>query len=260
VLGTATAATVGADGTPGLGVPNLDPVAPYSVSVFRDSRGRHRIAFASATENRGEWPLVIVGTRPSRRTPTMTATQLVDPADGDGPQTSFRRVGVLRCTIAQEPGHADDHQHWHLLGFMRYELRRASDFRRVSRDRKTGFCLGDRYGVGSGAAAARVRSRDFDPDCGKFAPRRLRVVEGISPGFGDDYKPRLEGQSLEVTGLPSGRYVLVHRANPDRTVRETRYDDNASSVLLSLQRRPGRAPAIRVLARCQGTSRCPAAG
>jgi hypothetical protein len=258
VLGTATAATVASDGTAGLGLPNLDPVAPYGVSAFRDARGRNRVAFASATENHGRWPLLIVGTRPNRRTPTMTATQFVDPADGSRAQTSFPRVGRLRYTISREPGHFDDHQHWHLLGFMRYELRRASDFRRVSRDHKTGFCLGDRYPAGDRASAAAVRSRDFDPDCGKNEPRLLRVVEGISPGFGDDYRPRLEGQSIDVTGLPSGRYVLVHRANADRAVRETDYSDNAASVLLSLRRRRGRVPALRVLVRCPATARCPA--
>jgi len=255
VLGAAAAATVGADRTAGLRLPNLDPVAPYAVHAFRDAPGRHRLAFASATENHGEGPLVIVGGRTNRRTPTMMASQLVDRAGGNGPQTSFSGVGVLRYTISP------DHAHWHLLSFMRYELRRAADFRRVARDRKTGFCLGDRYGAGRpafAAGAARVGPRDFDTDCGKRAPGLLGVVEGISPGFGDDYKPRLEGQSVDVTGLPSGRYVLVHRANADRRVRELRYDDNASSVLLSLRRRAGRLPVVRILARCRSTARCPA--
>jgi hypothetical protein len=77
------------------------------------------------------------------------------------------------------------------------------------------------------------------------------VREGISPGFGDDYVPEKEGQSIDVTGLPPGRYVLVHRANPDRELRERSYADNAASVLIELRGRHA-----RVLRRCPDSASC----
>ena len=58
------------------------------------------------------------------------------------------------------------------------------------------------------------------------------MVEGTSVGYVDRYPAFFHGQELDVTRLPAGRYVLVHRANPDRTMRELRYSDNAASVLL----------------------------
>jgi len=77
------------------------------------------------------------------------------------------------------------------------------------------------------------------------------VREGISPGFGDDYVPEKEGQSIDVTRVPSGRYVLVHRANPERVLRERSYRNNAASVLLRLDGRTA-----RVLKTCSDSARC----
>ena len=50
-------------------------------------------------------------------------------------------VGKVRYVVSP------DHRHWHLLGFDHYALRRPGSRAPVVRDRKTGFCLGDRYAV-----------------------------------------------------------------------------------------------------------------
>ena len=63
--------------------------------------------------------------------------------------------------------------------------------------------------------------------------------------------PEREGQSIDVTGLPPGRYVLVHRANPDRSLRESSYANNAASVAIELHGRR-----VAVLARCPGSASC----
>jgi hypothetical protein len=75
-------------------------------------------------------------------------------------------------------------------------------------------------------------------------------------GYGDDYPSNLEGQSLRLTGLAAGRYLLVHRVNVGRRLRETEYGNNASSLLLRLRWRAG-SPRLRVLRRCPDTERCP---
>jgi hypothetical protein len=79
--------------------------------------------------------------------------------------------------------------------------------------------------------------------------------EGISVGYGDDYVAFLEGQDLPLDGLPDGRYVLVHRVNAERRLRERSYDDNAASVLLDLRWQDGQ-PRLQVLATCHDTDRC----
>jgi hypothetical protein len=237
-------------------LPDLDQVAPYLISAYAERRGgrtHFHLAFGSASQNVGIGRLVVVGHRSSTATPLMSAEQLIDTADPAAPQ-SVPGVGVLSYT------RSPDHQHWHFLGFMRYELRRASDFHRVGRDRKTGFCLGDRYPVGMlslrRARAAGVQT-GFDRDCGNHNPNLLQVLEGMSPGRGDDYHPRLEGQSIEITGLPSGRYVLVHRTNADHRIRESNYANNVASALIYIGRPAGRRPpTVVVLKSCTAAERC----
>ena len=83
----------------------------------------------------------------------------------------------------------------------------------------------------------------------------LGLQEGISVGYGDDYAANLEGQYLRLTGLAPGRYVLVHRVNADRRLRELDHRNNAASLLLRLRWR-GREPLVRVLRTCPARARC----
>jgi hypothetical protein len=239
------------DGAPNDLLPNLDAAAPDELSG-RDTTGprpRFFLGFESAAGNTGLGPLVVDGSRANRSVPTMKLTQLIDRSDG-----SKRRAPVAaQLRYVTSPSHA----HWHLLGFMRYELRDGLG-RRVVGDRKTGFCLGDRYRLPQRVVGASTEFVYTD-ECGRSQPRLLKVREGISIGFGDNYKPHLEGQELEVTGLAAGRYVLVHRVNPQRVLRETNYADNASSLAfdLSWPRGEQRSPRIDVVARCPDKATCP---
>ena len=148
---------------------------------------------------------------------------------------------------------ARGHSHWHLMGFARYDLRRPDGTPLARRARKQGFCLGDRYRAG---AASRLdgapRRAVFRGECGLYKPGLLRLRQGISVGYGDDYPPSKEGQEIDVTGLPDGRYLLVNEADPGRTLRETRRSNNASSALLELS-----AGKLRVLRTCADGARCP---
>jgi hypothetical protein len=151
------------------------------------------------------------------------------------------------------------HHHWHFQSFVRYELRRASDFGLVVSDRKTGFCLIDRWGRASPSVAGTGRPR-FVGDCGAGQPDARRVVEGTSVGYVDRYPAFFHGQDLRIGTLPAGRYVLVHRANPERALRELRYSDDSASVLIRLSWPGGRsaAPRVSVLSRCRASEGCAA--
>ena len=151
-----------------------------------------------------------------------------------------------------------DHAHWHLLRFDRYSLHRASDGTRVGRDRKTGFCLGDRYNLPAERLPAEPPGPVWTGQCGRRSPWLLRVGEGISVGYGDYYKPELEGQYLDLTRVPAGRYHLVHHVNADRRLREKTTRNNVASLLFTLEWPRGFAqpPRIDVLRRCAATARC----
>ena len=211
--------------------------------VERD--GRWLLGFASAVDNVGGRALVIEGRRANRSAP-MRVWQLLG-------ARRYATRGVLRYVTSE------DHAHWHLLRFESYELRRA-DGRTAVRDAKTGFCLTDSRDGGRETLPGEPRRAVWINHCGRHRPDVLRMRAGISVGFRDVYDPFVEGQHVDVTRLPAGRYVLVHRANPARILREADYRNNAASVLMRI-RWPGgyaRRPTVRILARCPSAADCPA--
>ena len=98
--------------------------------------------------------------------------------------------------------------------------------------------------------------KTYTSRCGLGEPARLGINEGISVGYGDDYPANLEGQYLPLSGHRNGRYLLIHRVNADRKLRESRYDNDAASVLFELRWRKG-VPRIKPLATCPDTAVCP---
>jgi Lysyl oxidase len=229
-------------------LPDLDQEAPRNLVVTRGGAdGGYRLGFTSAVRNVGAGPLIVSGRRPRVAIPTMTADQLIERADA--PYAVVEGVGRLRYV------RSPDHEHWHLLDFERYELRRATGRAGLVTDRKTGFCLGDRYRVKGEGLPAQPPEPVYTHRCGLGSTARLSLVEGISIGYGDDYKPNLEGQSLRLAGLEAGRYLLVHRVNVGRPLRESSYANNASSLLLRLRWRSGR-PAVQRLRSCPHTAHC----
>ena len=231
-------------------LPDLDQEPPTGLTITRagtPARATWRLGFRSAVSNVGEGPLILEGRRPSRVERTMRADQVM--VREGAPRQLIRRAGRLRYV------RSPDHEHWHLLGFERYELRRPGGGRALVTDRKSGFCLGDRYAVTASDLPARPGAPIYTSRCGLRHPGLLGIREGISVGYGDDYKANLEGQWLPLDGLAPGRYLLVHRVNADRRLRERSYTNNTASLLLHLRwRRDG--PLIDVLATCPSSARC----
>jgi hypothetical protein len=232
----------------GAQLPDLEQEAPSGLEITVGgprARRVYRLGFRSAVSNVGDGPLIIDGHRDGGSA-AMVADQVL--ARGDGGQDVVPGVGKL--TYVRSP----DHDHWHLHAFDRYELRRAGRTRAVVRDRKSGFCLGDRYKTPQLLAAAAPEPQ-YRTRCGLYAPGLAAIREGISVGYGDAYAASIEYQDLPINGLPAGRYVLVHRVNADRRLSEISYANDASSMLLDLRWRAG-VPAIRVLATCPDSARC----
>ena len=233
---------------PGENLPDLDQRAPTGLVVIR-KHGHFLLGFASAVDNVGTGPLWIRGTRPNRQVSAMRADQLVE--------LDNRRIRAYRSIGQLKFERHPPHHHWHFQPFERYELRRASDFALVVRDRKAGFCLADHYGGSAGRVEGFGPPR-FLGHCGLNKPGLLHVSQGSSIGYTDRYPALFHGQDVRLTGVPAGRYVIVHRANPERTTKELRYDNNAASVLvrLSWPNGMGSLPRVTVLKRCVTRESC----
>jgi len=222
--------------------PNLVQRPPSGLRLMHAANGRWLLGFTSMVDNRGPGALVIRGTR-ALGSSTMDARQLV--ALGSGGTRTVEAGARLRYVVAPP------HYHWHLLGFDHYELRSAGDFALRVRDRKSGFCLADHWGHAIGVPHGPPR---FLGNCEQFDPRARSVTEGSSVGYTDRYPAFFHGQQLDISGLKTGRYWLVHIANEDFHLRELRYDDNTASVLIQLTWSGG-SPHVSTLRTCS-RARC----
>ena len=234
-------------------LPDLVQILPPRVGVaFRSSSlGRRTLlTFSSAMENHGAGPLIVRTASGNAPDGTLTANQLVSRSDG----RRERLAPALRLRYVRGGGHS----HFHLQDFARYELRTVGG-ESLRRDRKTGFCLGDRYDyTGSARIAGEPARAIYRSQCGRDRPTLTALTEGISVGFGDIYPARVEGQYIDVTGLPSGRYVLVLRTDPENLLLDMHDDNDASSVLVKLVQ--GSRPHARILSWCSGRVSCPTPG
>jgi hypothetical protein len=247
-LGAHAVASHGDTGLPLLPDLRQEPPSNLVVTLIGTKHPAYWLGFRSGVSNIGAGPLRIVGHRPDRGMESMVADQVIERRGGAG--QLVRGIGKLHYVVSR------DHRHWHFVGFEHYVLRRPNGTAIVSRDRKTGFCLGDRYGV-TGDVPAKPPAPRYTGDCGVGLPALLGVSEGISVGYGDDYAANLEGQFLPLGGVPSGRYELVHEVNVDRGIRELDYGNDAASMLLDLRWRGG-VPRVTVLRTCPGRPHCAA--
>jgi len=230
-------------GTPQSGprelLPDFDQRAPFRLALAGTKLG-----FASATDNIGEGPIWVRGSRPAASGP-MIARQLISLTDGT--ERTYDDAGRLRYT------YSPSHTHWHLLDFQRYELR-TLEGELVVRDRKSGFCLADHYGLAR-RRVVRFTGARFFGNCAASNPQALAVEQGTSTGFTDLYPPHFHGQNLELRGVPAGTYVLVHRANPTQQLEEIDYTNNDASLRVSLTW-SGDVPQVETLRTCQDSDRC----
>lgn len=239
-----------ASGSPAL-LPDIVPAPPTNLVVEPDEDGNLLLlAFDTEFDNLGEGPLIIEAeaTEPE----TMEARQSVEREDG-----STSEGGEMAGTL--QFAESEDHNHWHFFRFMRYELR-GTGGELAAPDQKSGFCVGDRYDADP---EVRMEGEPDPPGVFDVAPEgdwcaeddrgRDELTMGLSVGYGDNYAAFLEGQSINVSDLPDGRYVLVNRVNAE--LEETDKSNNAASLLIELDA-SGEEPTVSVVESCPDTARC----
>jgi hypothetical protein len=100
-------------------------------------------------------------------------------------------------------------------------------------DSKVGFCFYDHtHEFARGPADPRYSAKS----CGKEDSEAVGM--GLSPGWNDTYLMSLPGQSIDVTGLPPGKYRLATEIDANGWFHEARSANNRTWIDLEIQRTP----------------------
>ncbi len=184
--------------------------------------GHTHLRLSNGTPNIGAGKLYLYGVLPAYPDGTQDVRQRVDRSDGtyyDRPAGRF----------VYHPAH----NHIHVEGWCIYRLRQmlpdGSVGPVVVEGAKTSFCILDLNIYDSSLP-------DFD-SFGEFHGCNS-TVQGLSVGWVDVYSKGLEGQNLDITGVPDGRYWLESQADPDNHILESDETNNVTRIALVLGR-PG---------------------
>jgi Lysyl oxidase len=197
-------------------LPDLRTLAPSGFLIERRAGGRV-LRLGNTVWNSGQGPLELVGEIP-RTTQVTSVRQVVYTSDG-----------ILRDRFVGDFIWHASHGHWHIEEFARYELWSLGPSleldRVVAGSTKVSYCLIDTRSVSLDIPGAP--SGTIYRGCG-------RVRQGLSVGWGDEYKAHLDGQTIDLGELPDGIYALVSTVNPGGRLAEANYANNSSVVYLDL--------------------------
>lgn len=206
--------------------PDLQPLPPYELRLeLRYGGAQKHLRFSHAVWNRGPGALELLGWY-DRFAGVVRVQQLLRTTEGD----------YLDSHTGEFFFHSR-HEHWHWVGFSRYEilsvLEDGSAGKQLVSNEKVGFCLRDDermpdYLLGFPIPETqRERPRARYGECGW-------QKQGLSAGWLDIYGYELDGQSLEVTGLPDGMYLLRTQVDPAGLIVEAEEGNNAAQVYFGL--------------------------
>jgi hypothetical protein len=133
------------------------------------------------------------------------------------------------------------HHHWHFEDFARYNLKRESTGALARQSTKVGFCLTD--------GERPFPSLPGSPRAGYYEACQSTSTEGISIGWADTYGAYLDGQGINIGGLPAANYCLISRVDPSDRLAETLESNNARRTRIYLD--PARGTVKRLSGACQ---------
>ena len=220
-------------------LPDLQTVVPQHLGIVNEHQ-REILRFSNGIANTGdgdwrirpEFPLADT-TQPQR------AIQEILDASGN----------LVDQKVVSEFEFHEQHNHWHINGIALFEVRAGSVTGPIvgNNSIKTTFCLIDWY-----------KLEDNSPTKERKYFECNGALQGISPGWVDQYHQSVDGQQLDITGVPVGIYYLVSRANPDQVFIEQDLNNNTAWVAFKLTRDSNGNPKVKVIGHspCQTVGLC----
>lgn len=209
-------------------LPDMRTVVPQHVQVVNEHQ-RELIRFSNGVANTGagDWRM-----RPEFPLDESTGTQ-------DAIQELLDAAGNVAAQLpVSQFAYHPTHHHWHIDGIALFEVRAGSPSGPVVGDNsiKTTFCLIDWYKLEGNSP---TKERKYFDCFGEH--------QGIQPGWVDQYHQATDGQALDITDVPVGRYYLVSTANADGVFIESDYGNNAAWVGFDLSRDSKGNPKITIV-------------
>jgi hypothetical protein len=196
-------------------LPNLK-MLPLDDWRIQNVDGRRLLRFTTIMVNRGPGAFEVRGHRTSSQN-RMAIDQVIFNEAGGSRRRSTSAVGRYA---------GDGHDHWHVQRIMTYELYRVDNPATVRGGAKTGFCFLDTTAWRLSLPYARQSPYYQESWCGTRSTLTNRV--GISVGWGDRYPWDFAFQWIDITGLPSGRYIVRSTVDISNHYRETNNFDNCT--------------------------------
>lgn len=214
-------------------LPDILEEVPKHLGV-QNAQQREILRFSTTHWNFGAGPLQIRGG--GQESPCML--------EGQPTVCTFAMQEILDSSgqvVARHPAGVSvfhpEHNHWHQSNVVEFAVRMTPSGQPVGgRTLKTTFCLID---YDWSELASHPRSTKVYWDCGAD-------LQGISVGYGDEYHHAIEGQSIDITGLPAGIYYLTYDADPNQQWLEMDETNNRSWAKFRLTRK-GANPEVTVL-------------
>ncbi len=208
-------------------LPDLQTVIPLQLQIVNKQQ-REILRFSNGVANTGDGPWQMRPEFPANDpTQPQKAIQRIIGSDGN----------LFDEQVVSEFQFHPDHNHWHINAIALFEIRADSPTGTIvgGNTLKTTFCLVDWYKMeGSSKTPDRVF---FDCD---------GELQGVSPGWVDQYHQATPGQQLDITGMPPGLYYLVSTAGPDGNFVEKDTSNNTAWVGFRLSRDSKGNPKIKV--------------
>lgn len=221
--------------------PFIDPEPPVGAAVLPDLMpkpqlnvtterlvDRWYIRFSTIIVNVGDGDFMLRATRPS--VPADWEAQQLIPHTGGGAEA----VPI----DAQLAWGGDGHGHWHVVRVATVRLvpldaagGPVGD--EVATDSKIGFCFYDHTHEFARGPEEDVYSAET---CGEEDDELIGM--GLSPAWNDTYRQTLPGQSIEVTGLPDGKYRLFTDVDEYGWFREVSRANNRTWIDLDIHMTP----------------------
>jgi len=198
-------------------LPDLQTLPLADLRIQLLAGGRRFLRLENTIWNSGQGPLELVGEFNAATSQTRVR-QLIYTANDD-------RREILVGEFVWHP----THDHWHFDEFTLYELWTVTpDYHLgqvVASSDKLSYCVVDTDVVDPNHPG--VSRRQIYAGCG-------RRLQGLSVGWGDTYKSTIDGQALDLTGIPDGFYALTSTVNPNAVIVEENYSNNSTLVYLEI--------------------------